>query len=62
MFVGPGIEDHQRTGAETFDFADGVLANPAPIVQAARVREHVSPARSVDVEMNRLLTNRTLRE
>jgi hypothetical protein len=62
MLVGAGIEDHQRTGADTFDFADRVLAKSAPFVQAARVREHVSPACSIDVKMNRLLTDWTLCE
>jgi hypothetical protein len=62
VFVGARIEDHQRTGAETSDFTDGVLAKAAPIVQAARVREHVSPPCSIDVELNRLLTDRTLRK
>jgi hypothetical protein len=31
-FIGAGIEDHQRTGAETFNFAYGVLAKLAPLV------------------------------
>jgi hypothetical protein len=32
MFVGPGIEDHQRTRTKTFDLADGMLAKPTTIV------------------------------
>jgi hypothetical protein len=32
MFVGTGIEDHQRTGAETFELADVMLAKPASLV------------------------------
>ena len=62
MFIGVGIEDHQRIGAETFELADGVLAEPASLVQSARVREHVSPACSIDMEVNRLLADRTLCE
>jgi hypothetical protein len=32
MFVGAGIEDHQRTRTKTFDPADGMLAKPTTIV------------------------------
>jgi hypothetical protein len=32
MFVGAGVEDHQRTRTETSDLADRVLANPTPLV------------------------------
>ena len=62
MFVGPGIEEHQRAGAETFDSTDIVFAKAAPFVQAARVSEDMSAARSVDMEVNCLLANRTLGE
>ena len=60
MFIGVGIEDHQRTGAETFDLANIVLAKPAPLVESARVCEHVSPACSIDMEVNLLPADRTL--
>jgi hypothetical protein len=62
MFVGPGIEQHQRAGAEAFDPTNVVLAKAAPFVQSARVSEDMSPARSVDMEVNCLLANRTLGE
>ena len=62
MLIRAGIEDHQRTGAETFNLANVVLANPAPLVQSARVCEHVSPACSIDMEVNLLLADRTLCE
>jgi len=62
MFVGAGIKDHQRTRTETFNFADGVLAKPTPVVEAASMCEDMSPAGSVDVEVDRLLTDRTLRK
>lgn len=32
MFVGAGIEQHQRAGAETFDPTDVVSAKAAPLV------------------------------
>jgi hypothetical protein len=32
MFGGTGIKDHHRTRTETFNFADGVLAKPTPLV------------------------------
>jgi hypothetical protein len=32
MFFGAGVEDHQRTGAETFELADVMLAKPAALV------------------------------
>ena len=60
MFVGVRIEDHERAGAETFDLADVVLAKPAPLIQSARVCEDMSPACSIDMEVNRLLADWTL--
>jgi hypothetical protein len=39
MFIGAGIEEYQRVGAETFDLADVVLAKAVPLVQSARVCE-----------------------
>jgi hypothetical protein len=57
-----GIEQHQRAGAETFEPTDIVFAKPAPLVQSARVSEGVSPACSIDVEVNCLLAHRTLCE
>jgi hypothetical protein len=62
MFVGAGIKQHQRTGAETFEPTDIVFAKPAPLVQSARVSEGMSPACSIDVELNCLLAERTLCE
>jgi hypothetical protein len=32
MFFGPRVEDHQLTGAETFELADVMLAKPAALV------------------------------
>ena len=32
MFFRAGVEDHQRTGAETFELADVMLAKPASLV------------------------------
>ena len=62
MFVGVRIEDHERAGAETFDPTDGVFAKAAPFVQSARVSEDMSPACSIDMEVNCLLADRTLCE
>ena len=62
MFVGPGIEEHQGAGTEAFEPTDVVFAKAAPLVQAARVSEDMSAARSVDMEVNCLLANRTLGE
>jgi hypothetical protein len=61
MFLRSGIENHQRTGAETFELADVMPAKPAPLVESARVCEHMLPARSIDMEVNRLLADWTLR-
>jgi len=60
MFFRAGVEDHQRTGAETSEFADVMLAKPAPLIESTRVCEHMSPACSIDMEVNRLLTDWTL--
>ena len=57
-----GIEEHQRAGTEAFEPTDVVFAKAAPLVQAARVSEDMSAARSVDMEVNCLLANRTLGE
>jgi hypothetical protein len=62
MFMGPGIEQHQRAGTETFDLTDVMLAKPAPLVQSTRVCKGMSPACSIDVEVNRLLADGTLCE
>jgi hypothetical protein len=62
MFVGAGIEEHQRAGAETFDLTDVVLAKAAPLVQSARVREDMAPARSVNMEVDCPLADWTLCE
>ncbi len=62
MFIGTGIEEHQRPGTETFDLTDVMLAKPAAVVQSARVCKDVSPTCSVDMEVNRLLADRTLCE
>ena len=62
MFMGAGIEEHQRPGTETFDLTNVMFAKPAPLVQSARVCKDVSPTCSVDMEMNRLLADRTLCE
>jgi hypothetical protein len=62
MFVGTGVEDHERTRTQAFDLADRVLAKATPLIKAARVCEDVSPASSVDVKVDRLLTDRTLCE
>jgi hypothetical protein len=62
VFVGAGIEEHQRAGAETVDPTDVVFAKAAPLVQSARVSEDMSPACSIDMEVNCLLADRTLCE
>jgi hypothetical protein len=60
MFMGAGIEEHQRAGTKTFDLTDVMLAKPAPLIQSARVCEDVSPACSIDMKVNRLLADWTL--
>ena len=62
MFMGAGIEEHQRAGTETFDLTDVMLAKPAPLVQSTRVCKNMSSACSIDMEVNRLLADRTLCE
>jgi hypothetical protein len=62
MFMGAGIEEHQRARTKTFDLTDVMLAKPAPLIQSARVCKDVSPTCSVDMEVNRLLADRTLCE
>ena len=62
MFMGAGIEEHQRAGTETFDLTDVMLAKLAPFVQSARVCKDMSPTCSIDMEVNRLLADRTLCE
>jgi hypothetical protein len=57
-----GIKQHQRAGAETFEPTDIVFAKPAALVQSARVSEGMSPACSIDVEVNSLLADGTLCE
>jgi hypothetical protein len=32
MFMGAGIEEHQRPGTETFDLTNVMLAKPAPLI------------------------------
>ena len=60
MFMRAGIEQHQRAGTETFDLPDVMLAKLAPLVQSARVCKDMSPACSIDMEVNRLLADWTL--
>jgi len=62
MFMGAGIEEHQRAGTETFDLTDVMLAKPASLVQSTRVCKDMLPACPIDMEMNRLLADRTLCE
>ena len=62
MFFRARVEDHQRTGAKTFELADVMLAKPAPLVQSARVCKDMSPTCSIDMEVNRLLEDRALYE
>ena len=62
MFVGAGIEQHQRAGAEAFDPTDVVFAKPAALVQPARVSNDVSPACAIDMEVDALPADRTLGE
>jgi hypothetical protein len=62
MFMGAGIEEHQRAGTKTFDLTDVMLAKPAPLIQSASVCKDVSPTCSVDMEVNCLLADRTLCE
>jgi hypothetical protein len=35
MFLRARVEDHQSTGAKTFELTDVMLAQPAPLVQSA---------------------------
>ena len=62
MFMGAGIEEHQRAGTETFDLTDVMFAKPAPLVQSTRVCKNMSSACSIDMEVNRLLADWTLCE
>ena len=62
MFVGTGIEEHQRAGTETFDLSGVMLAKPTPVVQSARVCKDMSPASSIDMQVNCLLADWTLCE
>ena len=62
MFIGPGIEQHQRAGTETFDLTDVMLAKPAPLIKSTRVCKDMLPACSIDMEVNCLLADRTLCE
>jgi hypothetical protein len=62
MFMGAGIEEHQRAGTETFDLTDVMFAKPAPLVQSARVCKDMSPTCPIDMQVNRLLADRTLCE
>ena len=62
MFMGAGIEEHQRARTETFDLTDVMLAKPAPLVQSTRVCKGMSSACSTNMEVNRLLADRTLCE
>ena len=57
MFVGVRIENHARAGAETFDLAHVMLAKLAPLIQSARVCEDMSPACSIGMKVNRLLSH-----
>jgi hypothetical protein len=62
MFIGAGIEEHQRARTETLNLTDVMPAKPAPLIQPARVCKGMSPTGSVDMEVNRLLADRTLCE
>jgi len=60
MFIGPRIEDHAGTRTETFDFGDIVHAKSTALVKSPRVRKHMAPPGSVDVEFDPLTAKRTL--
>jgi len=62
MFMRAGIEEHQCAGTETFDLTGVMLAKPTPLVQSARVCKDMSPASSIDMQVNRLLADWTLCE
>jgi hypothetical protein len=60
MLVRARIEHRAGAGADALHLGRVVLAKPAPLVQAARMREHVAAACLVNVEANHLLADRTL--
>jgi hypothetical protein len=60
MLVRARIEHRQCAGADAFHLGRVVLAKSTPLVQAARMREHVAAAGLVNVEANHLLADRTL--
>ena len=60
MFVRTRVKNHSGVGAQTFDFGDIVHAKSATLIKPARVRNHMAPAGSVEVELDPLAANRTL--
>ena len=62
MFFRAGVEDHQRTGAETFELADVMLAKPALFVAACESTCRLPALLTIDMKVNRLLADWTLRE
>jgi hypothetical protein len=61
MFVGARIENHPRARAETFDLRDIVHAKATAFIESAGMCKDVPAARSVDVELDPLTANGTLR-
>jgi hypothetical protein len=60
MLVRTRIEHGAGAGADALHLGRVVLAKSTPLVQAARMREHVAAARFIDVKANHLLTDRAL--
>jgi hypothetical protein len=61
MFVGVRIENHPRVRAETFDLRDVVHAKSTAFIEPAGVGKDVPAAGFVDMELDPLLANGTLR-
>jgi hypothetical protein len=60
MLVRARIEHGAGAGADALHLGRVVLAKSTPLVQAARMREHVAAARFIDVKANHLLADRAL--
>jgi len=61
-FLGSRIKDHLRTGAETFELADVMLAKPALLVEACESTCRLPALLTIDMKVNRLLADWTLCE
>ena len=59
-FARARIELFRAVRSDTFDVGGIVHRKPGPLVQCARVPEHMSAARFIDVKANHLLAHGTL--